>query len=179
MNSTASSNQGRSATGEQAVAALVAFAAGDALGWPQEQNSRRSRQLDKTTPTLSFIEWTKRLGGRFQPHEETIGPGEYSDDTQLVLATARSLSHGNRWPEILSRQELPVWLLYERGGGRSTKRAAEGSTSTSPATQSPGDGARAMLTTARSSTIGRAASSGGMPRTSDGEETRYRTYCGG
>ncbi|WP_434785872.1 ADP-ribosylglycohydrolase family protein [Bacillus velezensis] len=53
-----------------------------------------------------------------------MDPGSYSDDTQLLFATARSLENKN-WFSHFVKIELPTWLLYERGGGGATKRAAD------------------------------------------------------
>lgn len=101
--------------------AFTALAAGDALGWPQEFLSRKQR----VQPTPAFRDWQRRSGGRFQLHTETIHAGEYSDDTQLTLAVARSrLTAGTSWWAHFTRNELPLWILYERGGGGATKRAA-------------------------------------------------------
>jgi ADP-ribosylglycohydrolase len=101
--------------------AFTALAAGDALGWPQEFLSRKQR----VQPTPAFRDWQRRSGGRFQPHTEIIRAGEYSDDTQLTLAVARSrLTAGASWWAHFTRNELPLWMLYERGGGGATKRAA-------------------------------------------------------
>lgn len=101
--------------------AFTALAAGDALGWPQEFISRKHR----IQPTPSFRDWERRSGGRFYPHTEIIRAGEYSDDTQLTLAIARSrLTAGSSWWQYFTRNELPLWTLYERGGGGATKRAA-------------------------------------------------------
>lgn len=101
--------------------ALTALAAGDALGWPQEFLGRKHR----VPPTPAFRDWERRSGGRFIPHTEIIRAGEYSDDTQLTLAVARSrLTAGASWWAHFTRNELPLWLLYERGGGGATKRAA-------------------------------------------------------
>jgi len=111
----------------KAQGAFLAAAIGDALGWPQED---RSNRVDKPTgsvrglPLTDFQRWKRRSGGRFYPHEELILAGEYSDDTQLLLCTARSLLHGTQWWHHLTRRELPSWSLYERGGGRATMHAA-------------------------------------------------------
>lgn len=106
------------------IGALVGAAAGDALGWPNEQNSR---SIGKENPKDKemFQKWTRREGGKFWSHNEEIYPGEYSDDTQLIIATARSLRRGSAWSRYFTRIELPAWLSYERGGGGATKRAAE------------------------------------------------------
>lgn len=101
--------------------AFVALAAGDALGWPQEFNSRPHH----VQPTSVFSDWERRGGGRFYPHTEIIRAGEYSDDTQLTLAIARSrLTASSSWWTYFTRNELPLWTIYERGGGGATKRAA-------------------------------------------------------
>lgn len=105
----------------RAEGAFIALAAGDALGWPQEFASRKQRI--QATPT--FREWQRRGGGRFYPHIEVIRAGEYSDDTQLTLAIARCrMTAGPSWWSYFTRNELPLWTLYERGGGGATKRAA-------------------------------------------------------
>lgn len=110
---------------DRAVGALLGAAIGDALGWPQEQNGRRVGGAKTATVQAKFQPWKRREGSRYYTYEETIQPGEYSDDTQLMVATARSLITGSDWNRHLSRSELPLWLLYERGGGGATKRAAE------------------------------------------------------
>lgn len=96
---------------------------GDALGWPQEQNAKN---VDRAAPVpeLNFRTWRRRTGGRYQPFEEVIGPGEFSDDTQLTLCVARSVMYGRDWFQQFTRRELPTWTLYERGGGRSVLKAA-------------------------------------------------------
>ena len=106
----------------KAEGAFRAFAAGDAVGWPQEteQNVRGGTDV----PRIEFRSWTRR-SGRHRRYEETIGAGEYSDDTQLMLAVARkSTNHGPDWCKAFTRVELPRWTVYERGGGSATKRAA-------------------------------------------------------
>ncbi|HDR6315503.1 MULTISPECIES: ADP-ribosylglycohydrolase family protein [Bacillus] len=106
------------------LGALVGAAAGDALGWPNEQNSKNISKAPHKEQEI-FQKWERRDGGRFWSHYEEIHPGEYSDDTQLIIATARSLSHGSNWNKLFSKVELPAWISYERGGGGATKRAAE------------------------------------------------------
>ena len=109
----------------KAEGALLALAAGDALGWPQEMRWNVRGNPANELAQVEFKEWTRRSGGRYQPYEEIIRPGEYSDDTQLALAIARSrTNHGSEWWKAFTRVELPLWTLYERGGGGATKRAA-------------------------------------------------------
>lgn len=110
----------------RAEGAMIALAAGDALGWPQELAYRRLGGPGRPA-TTRFEDWERRSGGRFFAHRETIRAGEYSDDTQLTLAVARCRIHGGAgWWTCLTRHELPLWTLYERGGGGATKRAAQG-----------------------------------------------------
>lgn len=104
--------------------AFLAFAAGDALGWPQEIERNLRGGADVAPPRIEFRSWT-RQSGRHRPYEETVGAGEYSDDTQLMLAVARSrTNHGGDWWKAFMRVDLPRWTMYERGGGSATKRAA-------------------------------------------------------
>ncbi len=106
----------------KAEGAFLALAAGDALGWPQEI----ARNVQDKGAHVEFKEWTRRSGGRFQPYEEVIHAGDYSDDTQLTLAVARSrTNHGSEWWKAFTKVELPLWMLYERGGGGATKRAVK------------------------------------------------------
>ena len=109
----------------KAEGAFLALAAGDALGWPQEMPRNVRGNRTDARAHIEFEEWTRRGGGRFYPYEEVIHSGEYSDDTQLTLAVARSrINHGPAWWKAFTRIELPLWILYERGGGGATKRAA-------------------------------------------------------
>ena len=108
---------------EKYTGALIGAAIGDALGWPNEQNSKNIRKNRNSIKT--YVEWNRRAGGKYWPHEEKICAGEYSDDTQLIIATARSLLRGRQWSDFFRQAELPAWLKYERGGGGATKRAAQ------------------------------------------------------
>jgi ADP-ribosylglycohydrolase/predicted enzyme related to lactoylglutathione lyase len=109
----------------KAEGAFVAFAAGDALGWPQELRGNARMARRQVPVSAEFRRWTRRDGGRFQPHEIVIEPGEYSDDTQLTLAIARCrLIGGTGWWHAWTRTELPLWTLYQRGGGSATRQAA-------------------------------------------------------
>ena len=107
--------------------AFLGFAIGDALGWPHEDRSRivgtRSERKE-WKQALRFHPWVRRAGGRFYAHEEPIQAGAYSDDTQLLLCTARSVTFRDNWWPHFAMHELPSWSLYERGGGKATKAAA-------------------------------------------------------
>lgn len=103
-------------------AAWAAF--GDALGFISELTDERGlhrrtggRTLDKT------MAWNRRIGGR-SGIEAQLPAGCYSDDTQLRLATGRSISDGQFDVETFARIELPVFPSYALGGGRGTKAAA-------------------------------------------------------
>lgn len=108
---------------EKYIGALIGAAIGDALGWPNEQNSKNINKNRNSIRT--YVEWNRRAGGKYWSHEEKICVGEYSDDTQLIIATARSLLRGRQWSNFFRHAELPAWLKYERGGGGATKRAAQ------------------------------------------------------
>ncbi len=107
---------------EKCAGAFVTAAIGDALGWPNERRipSRSAQQKVQ----IGFQNWNCRAGGRFRGHFELIRAGEYSDDTQLILAVARSLLSGKAWEKHFSDKELPFWLRYQRGGGRAALQAA-------------------------------------------------------
>ncbi|MCY4122614.1 MAG: ADP-ribosylglycohydrolase family protein [Acidobacteria bacterium] len=110
----------------KAEGAFLGLAAGDALGWPQEMRRNVRNGGGAISPQVEFRSWARRSGGRYRPYEETIGAGEYSDDTQLTLAVARSrANHDADWWKAFMRVELPRWTIYERGGGGATKRAAQ------------------------------------------------------
>lgn len=102
---------------------ILGAALGDALGWPHENRARNASGAPRGA--LVFQSWIKRSGGRFQPYEEMIPAGTYSDDTQLIIAVARSLLRQTRWWDYFSRVELPLWTTYEKGGGGATIRAAK------------------------------------------------------
>lgn len=106
--------------------ALLCSTIGDALGWPTEfLKSVNGHKPPFHLPVKDFVSWKKLVGGKWWGYEERIEQGEYSDDTQLALAVARSIAEtGEFEPERFAYEELPLWLQYERGGGRSVKTAA-------------------------------------------------------
>ncbi|WP_455905586.1 ADP-ribosylglycohydrolase family protein [Microbacterium sp.] len=106
---------------------LLAAAAGDALGWPQEPRGglvggRRAREARR--PRAEFTAWERTSGSQFQRYRERVEAGEYSDDTQLMLAVARACLHGTGWARHLAEVELASWPVYQRGGGRAVLRAS-------------------------------------------------------
>ena len=51
---------------EKYKGAMLAAAIGDALGWPNEQNSNN---LNKHYNELNaFVEWSRKCGGRYWPY---------------------------------------------------------------------------------------------------------------
>src|SRR6266849_3512166 len=100
--------------------AFLTSAAGDALGWITEFVRGRDHlvSLYKTDRVSAYRSWQKASGGRFNTYIDYINKGEYSDDTQLTLAVARSLlGDGSLDAEHFAKVELPLWLDYNRGAG--------------------------------------------------------------
>lgn len=115
----------------QVAGSLICAAAADALGWITEfvPGVDHLRKLYRTDQVTEYQGWQKTTGGRFNAHIDYINKGEYSDDTQLTLAIARSLrSDGTLDAEHFAHQELPLWLGYARGAGSSVTAAARGMT---------------------------------------------------
>jgi len=103
-------------------------AIGDALGWITEfEKSQKSLKEKFGTERIeNFYTWKKTVGGRFYGFVDTIKAGSYSDDTQLLLAVARSIKKdGNLDHNYFAKIELANWLDYARGGGRTVKTAAD------------------------------------------------------
>ncbi|MEG3635521.1 ADP-ribosylglycohydrolase family protein [Micromonospora palythoicola] len=111
---------------------LLAVAVGDALGWPFERRARRFDDADEA-PLGPFVRWERNAGNRFRSLPEVIEPGEYSDDTQMVIAVARARTAAGRdWLRYLRTVELPFLLAYERGAGAAVKRACRAWASGTP-----------------------------------------------
>jgi ADP-ribosylglycohydrolase len=107
--------------------AIKLAAIGDALGWITEfEKSSDSLKLKYGTDYVSNLYgWKKEVGGRFNGYIDNLKKGSYSDDTQLLLSVARSIKvDGTIDREYFSKIELPNWLLYARGAGRTIKNAA-------------------------------------------------------
>ncbi len=106
---------------------LIGAAAGDSLGWITEfvRGIDHLRKLYRTDFVTEYRPWQKTTGGRFNAYIDYISKGQYSDDTQLALATARSLNaDGTVNPTHFASTELPLWLDYARGAGRTITAAA-------------------------------------------------------
>ena len=103
-------------------------AIGDALGWITEFEKSTSSIKEKfgTDKIDKFYSWRKPVGGRFYGFIDNIQAGSYSDDTQLLLAVARSIKEdGSLDHNYFAKIELANWLDYARGGGRTVKTAAD------------------------------------------------------
>lgn len=98
---------------------------GDALGFITEfaDAAGVKRRIHKPEVTET-VAWKRTLGGRFGAMVD-LPAGCYSDDTQLRLATSRSiLGDGHFDVETFAKVELTIWPSYALGGGRGTKAAA-------------------------------------------------------
>lgn len=103
-------------------------AIGDALGWITEfeKSSQTVSEKFDTDRIEKFYSWKKTVGGRFYGFIDSIKAGSYSDDTQLLLAVARSIKkNGYLDHNYFAKIELANWLDYSRGGGRTVKTAAD------------------------------------------------------
>lgn len=112
---------------DRAAGALLASAAGDAMGWMTEF-IRSSNDLERkmgVTEVSGFHPWSKQVGGRFQGYEDRMLPGDYSDDTQLTISTAVCIAADGSFDyQTFSKKEFPLWLDYARGAGGTIKEAA-------------------------------------------------------
>lgn len=107
---------------ERFKSALVCAMVGDATGWVTEFQSTWFKD-NIQMPVKGMLEWERQTGGRWYRHLEQVELGEYSDDTQLMLATLRCLKYSN-WYSHLAFTEFPLWTLYARGAGRACKNSA-------------------------------------------------------
>jgi ADP-ribosylglycohydrolase len=70
---------------DRAVGMVLAAAVGDALGWPYERRDR-TRRLPADSGPNQFVAWERMAGNRFRPFTEVVKAGDYSDDTQMIIA---------------------------------------------------------------------------------------------
>lgn len=106
---------------------LLGAAVGDALGWPQEARGGLiggQKARDGREPAAEFRAWTRTAGRYSSRYRDPVRAGEYSDDTQLLCATARACLARADWLERLTLAELPAWPVYQRGGGGAVLSAA-------------------------------------------------------
>ena len=110
---------------------LLGSAVADALGWPTEFVKTKAQlgRIYGVDEVRDFVPWEKRTGGRFNTYIDYIQPGEYSDDTQLTLSSARSIRlDGSFDGDHFAKTELLHWLSYARGAGATVTRAAKAAT---------------------------------------------------
>lgn len=108
--------------------ALKLSAIADSLGWITEFESSTETLNSKfgVSSIDKFYDWEKSVGGRFNGFIDRIKAGSYSDDTQLLLCVSRSIKPNGFIDNVyFSKKELPTWLLYSRGAGRTIKNAAQ------------------------------------------------------
>ncbi|MBC8551108.1 MAG: ADP-ribosylglycohydrolase family protein [Candidatus Brocadiales bacterium] len=108
------------------VASIKLLAIADALGWITE-GKKSPKQVIACCGTKvidSFHDWKARRT-RFNDSLSIIDSGSYSDMTQLLLSTARSITqNGTCDYDYFAKQELVAWSLYKQGAGRTTSTAA-------------------------------------------------------
>ena len=98
---------------------------GDAIGWISELTDEAGlRRRTGGAELVEPIDWKRRIGGR-SGVLALLPKGCYSDDSQLRLATGRAIRPDAFDIEMFSKIELPIWLSYALGGGKSTSAAAE------------------------------------------------------
>ena len=98
---------------------------GDALGWISELTDEAGlMRRTRGEPLAEPVTWKRRIGGRTGV-TASLPKGCYSDDSQLRLATSRAIRADGFDVEAFAKVELPIWLSYALGGGRSTTAAAE------------------------------------------------------
>lgn len=109
----------------RASALLAAY--GDALGFISELTDRKGVRRRAGVDHISrTVAWRRRIGGQFGPTVQ-LPSGAVSDDTQLRLATSRSIRPSGAFDvETFSEIELTVWPAYALGAGRGSLAAAAG-----------------------------------------------------
>lgn len=96
---------------------------GDALGFIAEGVDERGLQRRLHGAKWGLVPWRRRLG--YQGPDVDLPAGTYSDDTQLRLATGRSIGEGGIFDvDAFSRIELPLWPQYAVGAGQGSLDAA-------------------------------------------------------
>ncbi len=98
---------------------------GDALGFITElADEKMVSRRTGLTKIVELVDWTRKVGGMYGPLV-SLPKGTYSDDTQLRLATSRSINSNYYFSiNAFSKVELPVWSVYALGAGIGSKIAA-------------------------------------------------------
>lgn len=93
---------------------------GDCMGIPYEFPKK---MISMESPDDYLTASKKRIGGRYFPTIIDCEIGEYSDDTQMMLMTLRSLQYDD-FVEAM-KAELVAFMAYEQGSGRATRKACK------------------------------------------------------
>ena len=98
---------------------------GDALGFITElADGKMVSRRTGLTKVVELVDWKRKVGGMYGPLV-SLPKGTYSDDTQLRLATSRSINCDYYFSiNAFSKVELPVWSVYALGAGIGSKIAA-------------------------------------------------------
>ncbi|NUW69015.1 ADP-ribosylglycohydrolase family protein [Vibrio coralliilyticus] len=98
---------------------------GDALGFITElADEKMVSRRTGLTKVVELVDWKRKVGGMYGPLV-SLQKGTYSDDTQLRLATSRSINCDYYFSiNAFSKVELPVWSVYALGAGIGSKIAA-------------------------------------------------------
>lgn len=110
----------------QRILASARWAAyGDALGFIGELTDRSGlRRRASVDHVVTTVPWSRRIGGQFGPTVK-LPAGAISDDTQLRLATSRSIRPSGAFDvETFSEIEMTSWPAYALGAGRGSLAAA-------------------------------------------------------
>lgn len=110
---------------KRTIASALWSAYADALGFPTELASDKTIQQRLGHSVITRTEsWKRLVGGRFGA-KVTLPAGAYSDDTQLRLATSRTIRGDGYFDvEAFAKIELTSWQAYALGAGRGSKAAA-------------------------------------------------------
>ena len=98
---------------------------GDALGFITElADSKLVSIRAGVTKVVELVDWKRKVGGKYGPLI-SLPAGAYSDDTQLRLATSRSINSNYYFSiNAFSKVEIPIWSAYALGAGIGSKIAA-------------------------------------------------------
>lgn len=110
---------------QQVRSSAVWAAYGDALGFVTElADSGRVMHRSGQARIEKTVKWTRKVGGRTGGFTD-FPAGTYSDDTQLRLATSRSVRRDGSFDvAAFAKVELPAWLSYALGAGVGSREAA-------------------------------------------------------
>jgi len=107
---------------EKFTGCILGAAIGDALGMPNEDLTLEERDLYYGGEVGDFIKPKRKAPCRF------LKAGQYTDDTQLILATSEALVESNGFDPDSMKRKLIQWLDMKdesRYRGEATKRGIE------------------------------------------------------